>query len=171
MSEQAGPSGTMRDSVNPALSRVEEESERNDHVEEGVIEEEEDLDEDEEEEKGEEEEILDEHEPDVTMKVRQKDGTIVTFTIKEMSKGSMTSWMKTWSRRLRETRNGKKETNKSFDDFLLTMIGLCVYGPDGKLVERRRAAEWGHRLKFWTFNKCQEVNGLTDKVVQKEGKD
>lgn len=160
--------GTMRDDVNPALAhQTEEELDKNGHVEEEVLEDEEEV-EKEEEEKDEDDEILPEHEPDVTKQVLQADGAIITYTIKEMSQGAMTTWMKIWGARIRKKQT--VETDKQYSDFLLSMICLCVYGPDGQLVTKQKARSWGHKLKFWMFQKAQEVNGLSDKVVQREGK-
>lgn len=120
-------------------------------------------------------EVFDEHEPEVAVKVR-KDGVVKTYFVREFAPATQTntSGMAQYSKILDKNTVVKPDgtvVNKVADGFHADVIGLCLYDEQGNRVPKAMIENWGPRLKLHLFGLVQQVNGLTKKTRDREGKD
>jgi hypothetical protein len=115
-------------------------------------------------------EVIDTHEEERHVKLRGESGNVEDYAIREMTSSDQAWWMKQVGRRIQVSRSGKP-IKQDYEGMHADLIHLCLYGPDGKKVNKAVIQSWGPKCLNRLFALCQEVNGLNDKVSEVEGND
>jgi hypothetical protein len=114
--------------------------------------------------------VWDEEQEPVPFFVRDKRSKVVErFEVREMGEEDLQKWAKEIARRQTVGADGRVK-KVEFKGMMGFLICLCVYGEDGNPVPEAKVARWGTRLKAETFAKCEEVNGLSHRSAEREGK-
>lgn len=115
-------------------------------------------------------EVINEHEEERRVRLSNRDGKLQDYTVREMTGNDQAWWMKQVGRRIQVSRSGKP-IKQDYEGMHADLIHLCLYGPDGKKVNKTLIQSWGPKCLNRLFALCQEVNGLNDKVSEVEGND
>lgn len=104
--------------------------------------------------------ILNEHEDPVIVRVRDG-GVITAYEVREFADpNDLGRWTAKITTRVK---------NNDWLGMQEDLIAMCLYGPDGNRVPKSRINTFGTRLKARLFDKCQQLNGLTDEAVKRAG--
>lgn len=93
----------------------------------------------------------------------------VPYVIREMMGPELSKWTSLNADRV-QLKNGVPVGMKAVDDLYASLICLCLYSQDGKLVDKAKISAWPASLQKELYFICQAMNALDDDAKDAEKK-
>lgn len=108
---------------------------------------------------------------EIPIKLKDVHGIVKTYTLREMAGVQRDKWLNSMGSRLRTDKNGNVLGVRVFDNLQASLIAKCLYDDRGELVPEEVIAKWPSSAQKILFQKCQEMNALTDEGEEAAKKD
>lgn len=91
------------------------------------------------------------------------------YKIKELSAAQVAKWKNLQSKNIRTDIQGRPAGFKTLDGFESSLISLCLYDENGRLVPAQTINEWPSSTVTPLFKLCLKINGLDEDAETREG--
>lgn len=90
------------------------------------------------------------------------DGQEVKYEIRELKAATRDSYVDKLQGRLNVDKKGNVVGLKQYSGMQGDLLTICMYGEDGKLVDRKELAQWPGTMVTKLFHAAQTVNGFRE---------
>jgi hypothetical protein len=111
--------------------------------------------------------VFDEAPSVIPVTIKGPDGKMKNLELREMDGELLTKWFEILGGRVKTNRAGRQVGKIDFTKFHASLISLCLYDTDtNQRVSKEVIDKWKASTQNALFNKCREMNGLTDEAAE-----